>query len=166
MYTSAGGAIGLRNYVGRGHIMYLSSRTTFGTTGIILGTAAGLGLFSILFVVFHLGGGSWQYANLLSAIVGGSLTLFAALRVPSAGEDVEPWLGRERLTWLFIGSALLLWGGGEGIWRYYSAIGQSPFPSLADLGYASLPPLIFICLLLQPSSGVGSRRLLMLLDSP
>jgi hypothetical protein len=41
----------------------------------------------------------------------------------------------------------------------------NPFPSLADIGYSSLPPLIFLGLVLQPSSGSGRKRVLVLLDS-
>src|SRR5438874_865379 len=49
-----------------------------------------------------------------------------------------------------------MWGIGDCIWHYYQALGQSPFPSLADIGYSSLPPLIFLGLLLQPSPGSGT----------
>ena len=66
---------------------------------------------------------------------------------------------------MLIGLGCLMWGIGDCIWHYYEAIGQSPFPSLADIGYSSLPPLIFLGLLLQPSPGSGSKRLMLLLDS-
>src|SRR5438270_11452278 len=58
-----------------------------------------------------------------------------------------------------------MWGIGDCTWHYYEAIGQNPFPSLADIGYSSLPPLIFLGLLLQPSPSSGRSRLLLLLDS-
>lgn len=134
------------------------SRTVFGSIGA-------LALLIVFFVVFHLGGTLWQFSQLVSALIGGSLTLFSVLSYTRDGKEVEPWLGRERLGWIFIGCGLILWGCGESIWRYYSSIHQSAFPSLADIGYASFPPLVFAGLVLQPSSGNGSRRLLMLLDS-
>ncbi len=58
-----------------------------------------------------------------------------------------------------------MWGLGESFWRYYVSIGESPFPSLADIGYFSFPLLVFTGLLLQPPSGAGRKRLLLLLDS-
>ncbi len=132
---------------------------------VLLGGLASVGLLIIFAVLFHLGGGAWQYSPLVSAAIGGFLTLFSCLASKREHEDVEPWLGNERLAWVLIGCGLLAWGCGEGVWRYYSFIHQSPFPSLADVGYSSLPPLVFIGLLLQPSSGIGSRRLLILFDS-
>ena len=115
--------------------------------------------------LFHLGGNAWRFSQLICAILGGCLTLFAATAYKRYDERVEPWLGHERMAWLFIGCGLLLWGMGESVWLYYTFSNLSPFPSLADAGYSSLPPLVFIGLLLQPSSGIGSRRLLVLLDS-
>jgi hypothetical protein len=58
-----------------------------------------------------------------------------------------------------------MWGLGESFWRYYISIGESPFPSLADVGYFSFPLLVFTGLILQPPSGSGRKRLLLLLDS-
>src|SRR5690349_17188774 len=131
----------------------------------LLGSLGGLALLVIFAVLFHLGGNIWQFSPLTCALTSGLLTLYSVLAPIRAEETVEPWLGYERQAWIFIGCALLAWGGGESIWRYYSFIHQNPFPSLADIGYASLPPLLFTGLLLQPSSGIGSRRLLMMFDS-
>ena len=45
------------------------------------------------------------------------------------------------------------------------SIGQSPFPSLADIGYSGFPLLVFGGLMLQPPSGAGRKRTTLLLDS-
>lgn len=132
---------------------------------IVLGCVAGVEIWVIFAGLFHLGGNAWRFSQLICAILGGSLTLFAATAYKRYDEQVEPWLGHERVAWLFIGCGLLLWGMGESVWLYYTFSHLSPFPSLADAGYSSLPPLVFIGFLLQPSSGIGSRRLLVLLDS-
>src|SRR5579884_2342558 len=58
-----------------------------------------------------------------------------------------------------------MWGIGECFWRYFLSQGLQPFPSLADIGYSSLPPLVFLGLLLQPNSGTTRKRVLVLLDS-
>ncbi|HLZ63357.1 MAG TPA: hypothetical protein VKR06_41010 [Ktedonosporobacter sp.] len=134
-------------------------------SNIVIGTVVGIGVIITFFVLFHLLGITWQFSQLVSALIGGSLTLFSVVVSFRKNEEVEPWLGRERLAWGFIGCGLIMWGIGESFWRYDMLTHQSPFPSLADIGYVSLPPLIFIGLLLQPSSGVGRRRWLMLLDS-
>lgn len=125
----------------------------------------GLAILLILFISFHLGGISWEFSQLVGAMVGGVLALYAARLPIRDEEEVEPWLGRERLAWTLIGCGLIMWGLGESVWRYYILTKQSPFPSYADIGYSSLPPLVFIGLLLQPSSGAGRSRLLTLLDS-
>jgi hypothetical protein len=119
----------------------------------------------ILFILFHLGGIAWEFSQLAGAIVGGTITLIAVNAPVQDDEAVEPWLGRERIAWILIGCGCLMWGFGESFWRYFILTGQSPFPSQADIGYASLPPLIFFGMLLQPSSGSGRARLLLLLDS-
>jgi hypothetical protein len=82
-----------------------------------------------------------------------------------AEEKVEPWLQRERQGWIFVGCGLIMWGLGECIWRYYVLTNQSPFPSFADIGYSSLPPLVFMGLLLQPFSESGRKRRMLVLDS-
>jgi len=43
--------------------------------------------------------------------------------------------------------------------------GPAPFPSSADIGYFGFPLLVFIGLLLQPSSETGGKRFLLLMDS-
>ncbi|MBO0782303.1 MAG: hypothetical protein J2P37_26080, partial [Ktedonobacteraceae bacterium] len=131
----------------------------------VLASVVGVGILITCSVLFHLGGTLWQFSTLISAMTGGALTLFSAITLPRSDEKVEPWLGRERLAWILIGCGLIVWGCGESIWRYYTSVSQSPFPSLADIGYASLPPLVFMGLLVQPSTGIGSRRILTLIDS-
>ncbi|HVB21794.1 MAG TPA: hypothetical protein VNG51_07620 [Ktedonobacteraceae bacterium] len=119
----------------------------------------------ILFILFHIGGIAWEFSQLAGAIVGGAITLLAVNVPVRDDETVEPWLGRERIAWILIGCGCLMWGFGESFWRYFILKGLSPFPSQADIGYSALPPLIFLGMLLQPSSGSGRARLLLLLDS-
>jgi hypothetical protein len=132
---------------------------------ISFGCLVGFALLVITIVVCLPGWSVWEFAPLVSAFIGGGFTLFAAFTPGRDGEEVEPWLGNERIAWVLIGCGVIMWGCGECIWRYYSLIGQTTFPSNADVGYASFPPFIFLGLLLFPSSGIGSRRILLLLDS-
>jgi hypothetical protein len=142
--------------------MRLHSRT-------VLGSVVGVAILMIAILGFHLGGPRvlqiGLYSQLIGAFIAGALALLSVNLLFQPGENAELWIGRERFAWSLIGAGCILWGLGECFWRYYLSIGQNPFPSLADLGYSSLPPLVFLGLLLQPSSGTGRRRLLVLLDS-
>ncbi len=123
----------------------------------------------IVIVVFHLGGTIalrvGQFSPLTGAFIGGALTLGSVLYPRGRREKAEPWIKFEQIAWLLIGLGVVMWGLGESFWRYYVSMGQAPFPSAADIGYSSFPLLVFAGLLLQPSPGSGSRRLLLLMDS-
>jgi hypothetical protein len=93
------------------------------------------------------------------------MVLASVLSAIRRGEVAEPWIGREKLSWLLIGLGVMAWGTGEAFWRYYVSLGQTPFPSTADIGYSLFPLLIFTGLLLQPPAESGSKRLLVLMDS-
>src|SRR5260370_470754 len=136
---------------------------------IVIGFVVAIVLIMSAILAFHLGGPAvlrvGLYSQLAGAFIGGILVLVSVNIPLRSGEAAEPWLEHERFAWILIGLGCLMWGIGECIWRYYLAMGKNPFPSLADIGYSSLPPLIFLGLLLQPSSGSGRSRLMVLLDS-
>lgn len=136
---------------------------------ILITSLAIFGLATIAISGFHLGGpflvSLFQFSQLTSALLGGIIAFVSANIPMRSGKNTEPWLSRERLCWTLIGFGLIMWGIGEAFWRYYVSIHQSPFPSFADIGYASLPPLVFAGLVLQPSSNSGTKRLLMIIDS-
>jgi hypothetical protein len=129
-----------------------------------------LGLGMIVVVAGHIGGTFAlyvrQFSPLVGAFVGGGLTLWSAgLPQARVSTRAEEWEGYEQLSWVLIGCGIIMWGMGESFWRYSIAIGQSSFPTAADIGYASFPVLIFSGLLLQPSPGTTERRLLLVIDS-
>src|SRR5712691_4895564 len=128
-----------------------------------------VGAGMVVIVVFHLGGSVahvvGQFSPLTGAFIGGSLALISASLPMRRHEGTEPWRGFEQWSWVLIGLGVLMWGFGESFWRYYVSIGQSPFPSMADIGYSAFPLLAFLGLLLQPSPGTRSRRIVLLMDS-
>lgn len=130
-----------------------------------IGGVAGFELLVAVVMLLHLGGITWQFAQLTGAITGGVIALLSTNIRVRESEAIEPMLGRERLAWTLVGCGLISWGIGESIWRYYILTNQNPFPSFADFGYSGLPPLILAGMLMLPSSGSGRRRLLTLLDS-
>ena len=142
--------------------MYSLSRTL--VKGVIW-----VGVAMVVIVVFHIGGilalRVGQFSPLTGAFIGGTLVLSSVLLPMRKSENVEPWIGSEQVGWVLIGLGTILWGMGETFWRYYMSIGQAPFPSVADIGYSTLPVLIFIGLLLLPSSESGGNRFLLLMDS-
>ncbi|TMC94858.1 MAG: hypothetical protein E6J11_14685 [Chloroflexi bacterium] len=140
------------------------------TARFVIKSVAWIGIFMLIIVVFHIGGSTialrvGQFSPLCGAFIGGFLALISAIIPAQRKETNEPWLRNERLAWALIGFGVIMWGFGDCIWRYYMSIGQSPFPSMADIGYFSFPLLVFAGLLLQPPSGAGRKRLLILLDS-
>ncbi|HZU66153.1 MAG TPA: hypothetical protein VFA09_02645 [Ktedonobacteraceae bacterium] len=123
----------------------------------------------ITIVVFHLGGSFahtvGQFSPLTGAFIGGSLAFISVCAVTRREEHVEPWIGYEWVGWILISLGVIMWGVGETFWRYYMSMGETPFPSIADVGYSSFPVLVFVGLLLQPSPEPGGKRLLLLVDS-
>jgi signal transduction histidine kinase len=64
------------------------------------------------------------------------------------------WMqGRERRSWLLMGLGSLSWGLGMAVWSYYELVldAKTPFPSLADLGYLGMIPLMFAGLVSLPA---------------
>src|SRR6266567_2139660 len=140
------------------------------STRIVVRSAVWLGIIVLIIVAFHIGDSNFvlhvgHFSPLTGAFIGGFLALISVSFPIRRGESAEPWIGTERFGWTLIGLGVIMWGICDCIWRYYMSIGQSPFPSLADIGYFSFPLLVFAGLLLQPPSGAGRKRLLILLDS-
>lgn len=75
--------------------------------------------------------------------------------------------GPRRPAWRFFGLACLAWGLGNAAWTWYELVLQvsAPFPSLADLGYLPLLPLMAAGLLAtMVGLGASTSRLRALLD--
>ncbi len=81
-------------------------------------------------------------------MAGGLAILLLALRLR----------GRDRVSWLLMGAGTLCWGFGQAVWTYYELVlGQkTPFPSLSDVGYLAMIPLMFAGLVMLP--GGASHR--------
>lgn len=137
---------------------------------VVIGSVIGISVVMIIILVFHVGGDglvkNGDYTVLVGALIGTLLVLVSTWLPTRQEENIEPWLTRERLAWALIGCGLMAWTIGEGLWNYYQTIGQSPFPSVADIGFSSFPPLVFAGLILQPSSKNNTqKRMFLILDS-
>ncbi len=137
--------------------------------GVVLALFAGISILMILLLGTPLGGeGSLSVRNfvpLAGAFVGGVLVLICTNSIHRQRSNGEMWFKNEKLAWNLMGLGLIAWFIGEAIWRYYRAVGLTPFPSWADLGYASYPPLVFVGLILLPSSQSLQKRTFLILDS-
>lgn len=129
---------------------------------VVLGLFAGISVLMVLLLGSPLGGaGALSIRNfcpLVGAFIGGVLVLICTNRPNNWQGNGETWLKNERLAWNLIGLGLVAWCVGETIWRYYRALGLNPFPSWADAGYSSYPPLVFIGLLFLPSSQSSAQK--------
>jgi hypothetical protein len=101
----------------------------------------------------------------IGALIAASLHLVSVSIPFRQEENAEPWLKHEKLAWTLIGCGHVAATIGEGIWRYYVAIGQSPFPSLADVSFFTFSPLVFVGLILLSSSKGSQKRVFLILDS-
>src|ERR1700759_4190253 len=88
--------------------------------------------------------GPQKWLHLVAMAIGAALCLVRA--------GVRP---RERMAWLLIGLGVAAWAFGE---LYFTVVlwndSAPPVPSPADGGYLSLPPLIFIGLILVARSRI------------
>src|SRR5437762_6160951 len=136
---------------------------------IVIGSVVTIAILMILILGIHLGGENLLrvgiYSPLTGAFIGGAIALISVNINFYQKEYQEPWLGYEKLAWNLIGWGCIGWGIGECFWRYYVAQGETPFPSLADVGYSSFSPLVFLGLILQPFSKTDRKRVFLLLDS-
>jgi diguanylate cyclase (GGDEF)-like protein len=76
--------------------------------------------------------------------------------------------GRARTSWALLAAGCFAWAAGEALWCYYELIAgvDTPFPSLADLGFLLFPVLALAGLLARPSAAfAGQGRLRVGLDA-
>src|SRR4051794_10627038 len=76
--------------------------------------------------------------------------------------------GRTRTSWLLIAGGTGGWAVGEAIWTYYEVLigRETPFPSLADVGFLLFPILGLAGLLVRPSAAfAGQGRIRVTLDA-
>jgi hypothetical protein len=140
---------------------------------VVIGSVVAISILMVLVFLlegsFHLGGESLlqvaRYCVLLGPLIASVLSLISVNIPLRQKENAEPWLRHERLAWILIGCGYIAWAIGEAFWRYYVAIGESPFPSLADIGFSTFFPPIFAGLILLPSSKSSQKRVFLMLDS-
>jgi hypothetical protein len=136
---------------------------------VVIWSIVSLAILMLLTLGLHIGGEDVLqvalFSGLTGAVVGATLTLFSVNFRFSQEKNAEPWIGHEKLAWNLMGLGIVGWVIGESFWRYYVLQGEPPFPSLADCGYVTFAPLVFIGLTLQPFSKSGRKRVFLVLDS-
>ena len=86
---------------------------------------------------------SWFYD-----IVGGSAVVVALIGIARNRPE-------RRLPWLLMAAGQALFVAGDIMWNWYETIGESPFPSLADVLYLAGYPFIAVGLLLLIKRRIG-----------
>jgi two-component system cell cycle response regulator len=100
---------------------------------------AGIAVLALHYLGHYSHGGARMYETWLYE----GLELFAALGCIARGVFVRA----ERSAWLFIGAGLLATSCGDVLYDFWYG-GNPPFPSLADVGYLTFYPLLYIGIVL------------------
>jgi diguanylate cyclase len=91
-----------------------------------------------------------------------AFTFFAAVCGALAARSAA---GRQRIAWICLTVGLVGWAGGGALWIFYEQVlHQSPFPSLADVGYLLFPIGATLAMVFFPIGYSGQSRARFLLD--
>jgi diguanylate cyclase (GGDEF)-like protein len=101
-----------------------------------------LGLGTGLAIVYDwIGVGGSGFGDFVNGPVYDAVVLLAGAACLLRARDDR----RERLAWIVLGAAVLVWAGGEIYWTLYiEGNAAAPFPSWADLGYLAFYPLAVV----------------------
>jgi diguanylate cyclase (GGDEF)-like protein len=105
------------------------------SAGVVVGLAAGY----LVWTRLSLGGPAVTVG--FSDIFIGLVNIAAGLACLSAGRRMADRRGR---GWSLIGAGMLAWASGEVVWTMYEVLlgVEVPFPSLADVGFLAMVPLV------------------------
>ena len=143
-------------------MVWSSPRTLRADTRVAAVVAAALAVVSVVVLLSGVGGTGFQTAysdlvQLLAAAAACSTAALAAVRTS----------GRTRWSWAALAAASGSWAAGEAVWSWYALrLGvQTPFPSLADVGFLGFPLGAAAALLLRPAPGSPGERSRRVLDA-
>ena len=91
----------------------------------------------------------------------------AAAAAGTAARAARRCTGRARSSWASLAVASASWAAGETVWTWYELVRgvQTPFPSLADVGFLGFPVAAGLGLVLLPQAGTGLDRKRRLMDA-
>lgn len=108
---------------------------------------AALGIAYVAVVLWQPGGA--EAVTHIDNVTETAAALAAALACFSTARRVGRW---RRRPWTLLGLSMASWGLGQAVWSYFESIAhQSPFPSVADVGYLLSVPLAVAAMLAFPS---------------
>jgi len=118
---------------------------------------------SVLWMLFHIGGdrGTILFADTMYAVSAflGAMWAFQGAYWMRRGPVLLT--KAHRLGWILVGWGMIASGVGGLYYGYLEYLGQSPFPSYADIGFNLFYPLVGIGLLLMPTRLRFHTRLVM-----
>ena len=139
-----------------------SPRTLRAGTLVAAAVAAVVAVVSVVVLLSGVGGTGFQtaYSDLVQLFAAAAACSTAALAAVRTS-------GRTRWSWAALAAGSGSWAAGEAVWSWYTLrLGvQTPFPSLADVGFLGFPLGAAVGLLLRPSPGSTGDRSRRVLDA-
>lgn len=109
--------------------------------------------------------GQWGGPTVVDAVGNYGLLTLAVAAAACGALAAHSAEGRQRISWICLTVGLLGWAAGSALWIVYeNVLHQSPFPSLADLGYLLFPVGAGLAVVLFPAGYSGHSRTRFLLD--
>ncbi|HMQ26824.1 MAG TPA: hypothetical protein PKA98_12615, partial [Acidimicrobiales bacterium] len=125
-----------------------------------VGVVTALGVAFVAVMVLEPGG--TDLTTDIDNVVETAAALAAAGACFATSRRVGP---RRRRPWLLLTASMLSWGLGQAAWTYFESVAhQSPFPSVADLGYLLTVPFAVAAMLTFPAHERGLTLLRVLVD--
>src|SRR4051812_6781027 len=115
--------------------------------------------------VYLLAVGLWQLVGRHNADVATWVSDLAPLPAGAAAVATAAWAARRaptprlRRAWILVATAFALFALGDAIWFVYEVLlGDSPYPSLADVAYVAMYPMLVAALLTFPVARRSRRQ--------
>ncbi|GAY16857.1 bifunctional diguanylate cyclase/phosphodiesterase [Mycobacterium sp. shizuoka-1] len=119
-------------------------------------TAAAAAVVFVVFVVWIVA--AWSHGMSVTAVNDIVFVLLSLTATVFAARAARVVHGRLRAAWVAITIGMVGWALGEMLWAYYElALGEAPFPSLADAAYLVMPIGFCAGMLLFPAHSEYSR---------
>jgi diguanylate cyclase len=109
--------------------------------------------------------GQWASVATIEVVANYGLLVFAVFAAVCGSLAARSAKGRQRTAWICLTLGLAGWAAGSALWIFYeNVLHQSPFPSLADLGYLLFPIGAGLAMVLFPVGYSGHSRIRFMFD--
>ena len=136
---------------------------SFGSRHLAITAGITLSVAYVIYLLFQ--PGSADSVTLTSDLV--QLVVPIAITVPLAPTAAGRGTGRERAAWLLLAAGALAWGLGQAAWTWFEVVRgtETPFPSIADVGYLAAVPVLLAGVAVYPARLLALGRARALVDA-